>query len=227
MSKLGKSATRPVLVLDLDGTLVDSVHDLLATLNAIIARIDLPPVSIDTVSDAAGIGAKVMITRAFEFHRQHLTDELHNQLFEQFVEYYAAHIADHTLPFPGVGKALQQFSDEGWLLAVCTNKPEFLAKSLLHKLDMAAQFSAICGIDTFNVKKPDGRHILETIKQAGGDFTRSVMVGDTATDINAAIDAAIPAIAVDFGYSGKSVHTLGANRVISHFDELWQSVMEL
>lgn len=221
------TADKPVLVLDLDGTLVDSKPDLVATLNAIITRIDMPPLPIDAFGDTPGKGAKTMIIRAFDFHQLPLTEDLQQRLFDQFLEYYAAHIADYSLPFPGVVEALDRFSAKGWLLAVCTNKLEYLARSLLQELDMDKRFSAICGTDTFGIRKPDGRHILQTIELAGGDFTRSMMVGDTATDINAAIDAGIPGIAVDFGYSGQPVHTLGADRVISHFDELWPAILEL
>src|SRR5690606_7033666 len=87
-------------------------------------------------------------------------------------------------------------------------------------LGEAARFAAICGQDTFAWRKPDPRHLLETIAQAGGDAQRAVMIGDSRTDIDTAKAAGIPIVAVDFGYTDRHVRTFEPSRIISHFDEL-------
>ncbi len=218
---------KPVLVLDLDGTLVDSKGDLTAALNATIGGIGLSPIPVDEVKSAAGKGARVMISLAHELNSRPLEEPALEDLVARFIDHYQMNISNHSVPYAGALKSLEYFAARGWLLAVCTNKPEYLAKKLLAELNLDHLFGAICGSDTFEFRKPDGRHIIQTIAKTGGNLEGSVMVGDTPTDINAAIDAGIPSIAVDFGYHDSPVHTLGADRVISHFDDLWSTIQSI
>ena len=221
------SSLKPVLVLDLDGTLVDSKPDLVAALNVGITSIGLLEMSSSVVGETVGQGARAMIARAHEVQNQPLEEDKFEQMLEKFLDYYHNNVANYSKPYSGVQAALDKFGDNGWHLAVCTNKPENLARKLLNSLDMSNQFAAICGSDTFTNRKPHADHILKTIQMAGGRVSGSVMVGDTATDIDAAFNSGIPAIVVDFGYSSEPVDTLGAKRVISHFDELWETVNQL
>ncbi len=221
------SVDKPVLVLDLDGTLVDSRPDLVAALNHATGSAGLPPVSPRIVGETVGQGARAMIARAHDHHGAPVDRETIEALVPVFLEYYQAHIADLSIPYPGVQQSLDTFVENGWLLAVCTNKHENLAKALLRALAMDQQFAAICGSNTFDVRKPDAGHLLKTIAAAGGASNRSIMVGDTATDINTAINAEIPSIVVDFGYAKEPVHTLGADHIISHFDELWPIIKRI
>lgn len=217
----------PVLVLDLDGTLVDSKPDLVAAINVAITSVGLSKISSNAIGETVGQGARAMITRAHEVQNQPIEEDIFEQIFDIFQDYYYNNVANYSKVYPGVQAALNRFANNGWVLAVCTNKPESLAKLLLGSLDMDTQFAAICGSDTFPTRKPHADHILNTIQMAGGRVQGSVMVGDTATDINAAINSSIPSIAVDFGYSAEPVKTLGANQVISHFDDLWTAVSQL
>lgn len=217
----------PVLVLDLDGTLVDSKPDLVAAINVAITSVGLSEISSSAIGETVGQGARAMITRAHEVQDQPIIEDKFEQIFVTFQDYYYNNVANYSKPYSGVQAALNTFTNNGWVLAVCTNKPESLAKLLLSTLDMGAQFAAICGSDTFTNRKPHADHILKTIQMAQGRVSGSVMVGDTATDINAAINSGIPSIAVDFGYSAEPVETLGANQVISHFDDLWTTVIQL
>ncbi len=219
--------SNPVLVLDLDGTLVDSKPDLVAAINVAITSVGLSEISSSAIGETVGQGARAMITRAHEVQNQPIIDDKFEQIFVTFMDYYYNNVATYSKPYSGVQAALNKFANNGWVLAVCTNKPENLAKALLSSLDMGAQFAAICGSDTFANRKPHAEHILNTIQMAEGRVSGSIMVGDTATDINAAINSGIPSIAVDFGYSAEPVETLGANRVISHFDDLWATANQL
>ena len=219
--------TPPVLAIDLDGTLVETAPDLMASLNMILSREGLKTVPVGGASEMVGQGAKVMLERGFAANGITLEGERLETLFADFIEHYTAHIADQSAPYPGVIAALERFQQAGWHLAVCTNKLEVLTRRLLDALDLTPHFSAICGPDTFNVRKPDPVHLIKTIEAAGGDPANAVMVGDSPSDINAAKAANVPVVAVDFGYTDTPVDQLGPDHIISHFDELWDAVERL
>jgi phosphoglycolate phosphatase len=126
-----------------------------------------------------------------------------------------------------VENALKRFAGAGFILAVCTIKPEGLARLLFEKLSTADYFAAICGRGSFEVHKPDPRMLHLTIESADGDPSRAIRVGDSKTDIDTAKNAGAPVIAVDFGYTDLPIATLGPDQVISHFDELWQAAQDI
>jgi phosphoglycolate phosphatase len=217
----------PTLVLDLDGTLVDTAGDLVATLNAIIGAQGLAPVPVDAAVTMVGHGARVMLERAFAAHGRTLTPESLDELTTRFIAHYVEHIAETSRPFPGAEAALDRFQAAGWRLAVCTNKLEGPARKLLGLLGLAGRFAAITGPDTFGFRKPDPRHLTETIRHAGGEPERAVMVGDSKIDVDAAKAAHVPIVAVTFGYSPEPIAELGAERLIDHFDRLWEAAAGL
>ncbi len=216
-----------VLVFDLDGTLVSSMEDLVATLNVVMTEAGHAAIPEAHVANMVGLGARVLIQRGLEFNGVAWSDETVAPLFARFLEHYAANIAVHTRPYDGVVAALEGFRRQGWKLAVCTNKAERLTLPLLAELDLARYFDAVVGGDTFPVSKPDAEPIHGAILRAGGEIAGSIMIGDSVTDITAARNAGIPVIAVDFGYTPVPVAELGPDRVISHFDELAAAVAEL
>lgn len=214
----------PTIVFDLDGTLVDTAPDLVATLNTILAREDMAPVAFDAAVAMVGSGARVMLQSAFAASGRSLTPDKLEFLFRDFIGHYSEHLVDASLPYPGVETMLDRFAADGWLLAVCTNKSEAPAKKLLDLLGLAPRFAAIAGQDTFGVSKPDPRHLTETVRIAGGDLANAIMVGDSRTDIDTAIAAGVPVVAVTFGYSPVPVAELGATRVIDRFDQLHDAI---
>jgi phosphoglycolate phosphatase len=215
----------PLVVFDLDGTLVDTAPDLVATLNTILAREDLPPVDYAAARNFVGGGARLMVERGFEAAGRNLSTAAIDGFTRDFIDHYAAHIADSSAPFPGVEPALDALADRGYRFAVCTNKIEKLSILLLDALDLSKRFSAICGADTFGVAKPDPEMLRRTIARADGDG--AVMVGDSLTDIATARAAQVPVIAVDFGYTDTPVAELAPDRIISHFDDLPEAVLAL
>jgi phosphoglycolate phosphatase len=222
----------PLLVFDLDGTLAETAGDLCATLNVILDREGLPPVALAEARKMVGAGARALIARGFTAAGRTLEDARLERLFGDFIEYYEAHIADESYLFDGVVAALDRFEAAGFSFAVCTNKVEHPSKRLLSALGVDARFRAICGQDTFkdngvNIAKPDPRFLLKTIERAGGLPARSVMVGDSRTDIDTAKAAGIPVVAVDFGYTDQHVSTFAPDIVIGHFDHLWDAVAEI
>jgi phosphoglycolate phosphatase len=176
--------------------------------------VTLPPVLAIDLDGLAYVGAKPSTAEV-------------DRLFEDFFGYYTAHIADESRPYPGVIEAIDRLSKEGWRVAVCTNKLEEMSRLLLRELGIADRFAAVGGGDSFPFKKPDPRHLRETIAAAGGDPANAIMVGDSETDIATGKAAGIPVIAVDFGYSVEPVKTFGPDRIISHFSQLYDAVGEI
>jgi phosphoglycolate phosphatase len=217
----------PIIVFDLDGTLVDTAPDLIDTLDAILARERLPPVPFEQARKLIGGGAKMMIERALQTEGRICTPAALDQLYGEFVAHYAGRIAERSRPFPGLLPALDALAADGHRFAVCTNKLESLSRRLLDALGMTAYFAAICGQDTFAVQKPDPEMLRRTIARAGGTPMRAVMVGDSATDINTARAAAVPFVGVDFGYTEIPLAQLEPDRLISSFAELPTVVLEL
>jgi phosphoglycolate phosphatase len=217
----------PTVVFDLDGTLVDSAPDLVATLNVIFAREGLPPVAYDTARNLVGGGARSMIERSLAAQERKLDTAGVDGLVKDFVEHYAAHIADRSRAFPGLEAALDELAADGCRFAVCTNKLQWLSVRLLDALGLANRFAAICGADTFGLQKPHPDLLRRTIARAGGDPDHAVMVGDSISDIATARAAGVPVVAVDHGYTETPVSELGPDRVISAFAELPSAVFDL
>ena len=217
----------PIAVFDLDGTLVDTAPDLADTLNLILAREGLPPIPYDEARMMIGAGARAMLERGLRSRAHDLPQETTDRLFQDFIGHYAEHIADRSRLFPGAAVALDRLAQAGFALAVCTNKLEWLSKRLLDELGMGAKFAVVCGQDTFGVKKPDPLVLQRIIERAGADPRRTVMVGDSETDILLARAAQVPVVAVDFGYTPIPVARFAPDRVISHFDGLVPAIKGL
>jgi phosphoglycolate phosphatase len=215
------------VVFDLDGTLVDTAPDLVETLNVVFAREGLPAVPFERARNLIGGGARMMIERGLQAEGRSCTPAEIDRLFRQFTQYYSAHIADRSRPFPALEAALDGMAADGARFAVCTNKLEALSVKLLDALNLSRHFVTVCGQDTFGLQKPDPQMLLKTIRQAGGDPKRAVMVGDSANDINVARAANVPVVAVDFGYTEIPVTEFNPDRVISRFDELPGAVRDL
>lgn len=223
------TATRPapIVIFDLDGTLIDTVPDLIGTLNLVFAQEGLPSVAIDEARSLVGAGIRPLIERALARHGRELPVEEVDEIFARYIRHYQEHIADRSRPFPGLESALDRLRDDGFRLAVCTNKYEVLSVRLLDALGLTTRFAAICGQDTFPMKKPDPQTLHLTIARAGGDPARAVMVGDSETDVKLARAAAVPVVGVDFGYTPIPMMELKPDRLISHFDGLRRAVTEL
>ena len=219
--------TSPVLVFDLDGTLADTSRDLVPVLNRAIASQGLPPIALGDIGCFIGHGARAMIEQVYAYHGALLAPEVHNTLFDAFLADYEANIAVNTIMYDGAVAALEHFGTAGWTLAVCTNKPERLALKLLDKLGVLQRFACVTGGDSFAFRKPDPRHLTQTITLAGAMPENAIMVGDSRTDIDTAKAAGIPVIAVDFGYTDTPVTLLSPDRVISHFSELAEAIRQL
>jgi phosphoglycolate phosphatase len=215
------------VVFDLDGTLVDTAPDLINALNFVLDREGLPPVPLHSARNMIGAGARRLIERGLEVEGRVAGLEDITRLTRDFIDHYAAHIADISRPFHGLEGALDDLSARGYRFAVCTNKLEWLSKLLLDRLGLSWRFSAICGADTFGVSKPDPAILRQTIARAGGEPSAAIMVGDAGPDIGVARRAGIPVIGVEFGYTEVPIADLKPDRVIGHMRELPAAVESL
>jgi phosphoglycolate phosphatase len=203
------------LILDLDGTLVDSVPDLTAAMNRLMAARGLGGFMRAEVTAMVGDGVRPLVERGFAA-RGSVMDEA---ALAEFLADYGANAAVETRPYPGVAATLRELQAQGWRLAVCTNKPEVPARRLLASLGLDGFFAAVGGGDSFPVRKPDPAHVLATLAAAGGVPGQAVMAGDHHNDVTAASGAGIPSIFAAWGY-GASAMAHGATAVAENFVDL-------
>jgi phosphoglycolate phosphatase len=215
------------IVFDLDGTLVDTAPDLIKALNFVLDREGLPPVPLASARNMIGAGARRLIERGLEAEGRAAAADDITRLTGDFIDYYAAHIAEDSRPFDGLEAALDDLGKRGYQFAVCTNKLEWLSKRLLDQLGLSARFSAICGADTFGVSKPDPVILQQTVARAGGQLASTVMVGDAGPDIGVARRAGVPVIGVEFGYTDVPIADLKPDLLIGHFRDLPAAVETL
>ena len=208
------------IAFDLDGTLIDTAPDLLGALNVVLAEQGMAPAPMSAVRQLVGHGLRGMLIRAYAMADLTISEEQIAQLRPRIVEVYRGRIAQESRPFPGCLGALADLRARGARLAVCTNKPEGLARLLLDQLDMSALFDAVVGGDTLPVQKPDPAPLLEAIARSGGDPARAVLVGDASPDTGAAKAAGVPCVVLSFGYNDLPPAELGGDVLIDHFDAL-------
>src|SRR5471032_2046182 len=216
-----------IVVFDLDGTLVDTAPDLISALNFVLEREGLPAVPLHSARNMIGAGARKLIERGLELEGRAMSVEDVTRLTGDFIDYYAAHIADASRPFEGLESALDDLAAQGFGFAVCTNKLEWLSKLLLDRLGLSSRFSAICGADTFGVSKPDPAILQQTVARAGGMLASAIMVGDAGPDIGVARRAGIPVVGVEFGYTDVPIAELKPDRLIGHMRELPAAIENL
>lgn len=212
--------TAPLLVFDLDGTLVETAPDLLGAIAAVLPRHGYSAPVDSRLRDAIGHGALHLIEAALARQNVKLAKPALDAIFQDFLQHYEANIAVGSHLFPGITALLDRFASAGWAFAVCTNKKEHLSRLLLKELGVAERFAAICGGDTFPTCKPDPAHLTGTIAAAGGVPETSVLVGDSITDRDTARRAEVPFIGVPFGYTPVPMSRLEPDLLIDSYDKL-------
>lgn len=222
-----KSLEGWTVVFDLDGTLVETAPDLLSALNHVLVAEGLAPVDLQTIRQMIGHGAKAMIRTGATAQGADLNEQRIDVLWHDFIRYYSENIAVGSHPFDGVINALDDLRASGATLCVCTNKTQSLADQLLQTLNLETYFAAIIGADSVPARKPDGDHILRTLKAANISAGKAIMVGDSRTDERAARNAGLPFIFVPFGYETETADQIAADALISHYSELMSAVLAI
>ena len=196
------------ILFDLDGTLVDTAPDLMHAHNHVMKRFGYPTKSTKEIRNLVGQGAGAMLGRSIwgqakkEFSK--INDEkVKNEMVKEFVDFYGKNIVNESTLIKGVKEFLIWAKKENISMAVCTNKQEHLSIDLLKKIGIYDFFEYVAGHNTFDYCKPDPRHLTSVIEILDGDIKRSLMIGDSETDANAAKAAGIPIILLEDGYTEK------------------------
>ena len=210
------------ILFDLDGTLVDTAPDLMNAHNHVMKKYGYPTKSTEEIRNLVGQGASAMLGRSIwgqakkEFGKID-DNKIKKEMVEDFVNFYGKNIVNESTLINGVKDFLKWCKEENISMAVCTNKQEHLAIDLLKKIGINDYFEYVAGHNTFDYCKPDPRHLTSVIEILGGDVKKSLMIGDSETDANAAKAASIPVILLENGYTEKNTDEIYHNHLIKDF----------
>ena len=210
------------ILFDLDGTLVDTAPDLMHAHNHVMKKYGYKTKSTNEIRNLVGQGAGAMLGRSIwgqakkEFGKIQ-DDEIKKEMVKDFVDFYGKNIVNESTLINGVKEFLIWSKENNISMAVCTNKQEHLAVDLLKKIGIFDFFEYVAGHNTFDYCKPDPRHLTSVIEILDGDLKKSLMIGDSETDANAARDAGIPVILLEDGYTEKKITEIYHNHLIKDF----------
>ena len=215
---------RRALVFDLDGTLVDSLPDLRAALNAMLRELGRRELESHEVHDMIGDGSRALVERALAVTGAISEFEAAHQRFR--AEYQAAPTLLSRL-YQDVPETLAALRDSGARLAVCTNKPQTATVAVLEGFHIASYFDAVLGGDAVPFKKPDPRHLLAAVERLGGTTANAVMIGDNENDYAAARAAGIPIVLMRYGYLRVAPEALSPDAWLNRFADLRATLLNL
>ena len=210
------------ILFDLDGTLVDTAPDLMRAHNHVMKKFGYPTKSTAEIRNLVGQGAGAMLGRSIwgqakkEFSKVQ-DDKIKKEMVKDFVDFYGKNIVNESTLINGVKEFLIWAKEKNISMGVCTNKQEHLAVDLLKKIGIYEFFEYVAGHDTFDYCKPDARHLTSVIEILEGDIKKSLMIGDSETDANAAKEAGIPIILLEDGYTEKKISEIYHNHLIKDF----------
>jgi len=210
------------VLFDLDGTLVDTAPDLMRAHNHVMQKFGYPTKSTEEIRNLVGKGAGAMIGRSIwgqakkEFGKVN-DEKVKKEMVTEFVDFYGKNIINESTLITGVKEFLNWCKNQNISMAVCTNKQEHLSNDLLKKIGIYDYFEYVAGSDTFDYCKPDPRHLTSVVEILDGDIKKSIMIGDSETDANAAKAAEIPIILLEDGYTEKNKDEIYHNHLIKDF----------
>jgi len=210
------------ILFDLDGTLVDTAPDLMLAHNHVMKKFGYPTKSTKDIRSLVGKGAGALIGRSIwgqakkEFGKVQ-DEKVKKEMIKEFISFYGKNILNESTLINGVKKFLVWCKKENISMAVCTNKTEHLAIDLLKKIGIYDYFEYVAGHNTFEYCKPDPRHLTSVIDILEGDINKSLMIGDSETDANAAKEAEMPIILLEDGYTEKNTTEIYHNHLVKDF----------
>jgi phosphoglycolate phosphatase len=210
------------ILFDLDGTLVDTAPDLMLAHNHVMRKFGYPTKSTEDIRNLVGKGAGALIGRSIwgqakkEFSKV-LDEKIKDEMVKEFVNFYGKNIVNESTLINGVKEFLKWCKENNISMAVCTNKQEHLSNDLLKKIGIYNFFEYVAGSDTFDYCKPDPRHLTNVVEILDGDVKKTIMIGDSETDANAAKAAEIPVILLENGYTEKNTTEIYHNHLIKDF----------
>ena len=215
------------LIFDLDGTLINSLPDVCASINSVLSDMGHRKLTLNETKNMVGWGGRFLVEKALDTTGIKFTEGDVNRALEKFIDTYSNHPNDHSTVFPGVLSMLEKFKSAKIRMGICTNKPKATTPPVLKSMGLDHFFDVVSCGDAVPYKKPDGRHISMVVEQLGATKKTSVMIGDSESDITAAIDAGVRSVAVTFGYAHMPREELGADALIDHFDDLPKALMNI
>ena len=210
------------ILFDLDGTLVDTAPDLMLAHNHVMRKFGYPTKSTEDIRNLVGKGAGALIGRSIwgqakkEFSKV-IDEKIKDEMVKEFVNFYGKNIVNESTLINGVKEFLKWCKEQNISMAVCTNKQEHLSNDLLKKIGIYDFFEYVAGSDTFDYCKPDPRHLSSVVEILDGDVKKTIMIGDSETDANAAKAAEIPVILLENGYTEKNTTEIYHNHLIKDF----------
>ena len=216
---------KPIILFDLDGTLIDSAPDLVETLNIVLKRHGRTTLTISAVKKLVGNGARALLERGFK--ETGAPAENLDALTVEFIETYVPNCAVLSRPFSGVIETLDTFANSGYRMAVCTNKPQAPSETILTELGLMQYFEVVVGGDFFPMRKPDPQHLLGALQLMDAPENPAIMVGDSYNDVASARNAGMPVIVVTYGYTTTPAHELGGDILVDHFSDIVTAVARL
>ena len=210
------------IIFDLDGTLVDTAPDLMRAHNHVMKKFGYPTKSTEEIRNLVGQGAGAMLGRSIwgqakkEFGKVQ-DEKIKKEMVKDFVDFYGKNIVNESTLINGVKEFLIWCKTKKISMAVCTNKQEHLAVDLLKKIGINDFFDYVAGHNTFDYCKPDPRHLTSVVEILGGDIKKTLMIGDSETDANAAQAAGMPIILLEDGYTEKNTTEIYHNHLVIDF----------
>jgi phosphoglycolate phosphatase len=214
--------TQQALLFDLDGTLVDSVPDLAAAVNGVLAELGRPPLGLPQVTSMVGDGTSALVERALA--ASGAGDTPLRAAHDRFLALYEADPTRLTRPYPGGPAVLEELAAAGWRLGICTNKPERATRTVLAGLDLARFFAVVLGGDSGPTRKPDPGPLRAALGRLGSEPGNAAMIGDHRNDVAAAQAAGMPVAFARYGYGAATLAGLTPDAVIDRFAELPQAL---
>jgi len=210
------------LLFDLDGTLADTAPDLMVAHNHVMKKFGYNSKSLDEIRNYVGKGAAVMLGRSiWSSARKELSkindQNIKDEMIKEFLDFYGKNLVVKTKLIKGVYEFLKWAKSNNISMAVCTNKQEHLAIDFLKKIKIYDFFEYVAGRNTFDYFKPDPRHLTSTIEIMNGDIKKSLMIGDSENDADAAKAAGIPMILLEDGYTEKKVEQIHHDHLIKDY----------
>ncbi|VWX55932.1 Phosphoglycolate phosphatase [Burkholderiales bacterium 8X] len=210
-------------IIDLDGTLIDTIGDFVVALNRMLDDLGLPPIDRDTIARMIGKGSEHLIASVLRHVRsgEEADADLFARAFARYQHHYLSINGQHAPVFPGVVEGLEALSAAGLRLACLTNKPTAFVGPLLAAKALDRFFPVVFGGDAFERKKPDPLPLLKTCEALGTRLERTLMVGDSSNDARAARAAGCPVVLVSYGYNhGEPIGKVDADGVIDSIAQL-------
>ena len=224
-----KFSNKKLIIFDLDGTLINSSPDLELAINHMLSTIGRETFSTDTIHYWVGNGAQILVKRALSGSSE-IDENINPELFEKalkiFFDFYSKNLAVETVTYPHVKETLKHLKNQGYTLAIVTNKPFDFVKPILEALELTDLFELILGGDSLEEKKPHPLPLLHVCETLGFTIEESVMVGDSKNDILAANACNMQSIGLTYGYNyGEAISIYNPDAVFDDFSDILNSLI--